>query len=175
MGDTATHLDQRRTLADGRRVSIRPVQPDDEAALRGFFGRLRGETRRLRFMKFVGAVNPELVHFFAHVDYHRHMAFVCEATVEGRAQIVGEARYYANPDGRSCEFSVVIADDWHKSGIGGLLMHALMRYARASGFTRIEGIVLRENRTMVKFVRALGFEVTPMAEEPALVRVARAL
>lgn len=175
MGDFGTHLDQRRSLADGRRVVIRPVQPDDEAGLRRFFGRLCLETRRLRFMRFVGAVNDELLHFFTRVDYHRHMAFVCEAAIGGRGEIVGEARYSGNPDGRSCEFSIVVADDWHKSGIGSLLMHALMRYARASGFTSMEGIVLRENHTMIKFVRALGFEVTPMAEEPTLVRVARAL
>jgi len=174
MGDFATHLDQRRTLADGRRVTIRPVQPGDEAAERRFFGRLSCETRRLRFMKFVGALNEQLVHRFTHVDYHRQMAFVCEATIDGRNELVGEARYAAN-NGRSCEFSVVIADDWHKSGIAGLLMHALMRYARASGFETMEGMVLRDNRTMVRFVRALGFEVTPMPEEPTLVRVVRQL
>lgn len=175
MGDFATHLDQRRALADGRRVIIRPVQPGDEAALRRFFGRLSCETRRLRFMKFVGALNEQLVHRFTHVDYHRQMAFVCEATIDGRQELVGEARYAAIPDRRSCEFSIVIADDWHNTGIGGLLMHALMRYARASGFTAMEGMILRENRTMVKFVRALGFEVTPMPGEPTLLRVARAL
>ena len=174
MGDFATHLDQRRTLADGRSVTIRPVQPDDEAALRSFFSRLCGETRRLRFMKFVGALNEQLVHRFTHVDYHRQMAFVCEATIDGRNELVGEARYAAN-NGRSCEFSIVIADDWHKSGIGGLLMHALMRYARASGFETMEGMVLRDNHTMVRFIRALGFEVTPMPEEPTLVRVVRQL
>jgi acetyltransferase len=103
------------------------------------------------------------------------MAFVCEATLDGVEEIVGEARYGANPDGESCEFSVVIADDWHKSGIGGLLMNALMRYATASGFKTMEGIVLRDNRTMVKFVRALGFEVTPVEEEPTLLRVVRRL
>ena len=156
MGDFATHLDRRHTLADGRQVVIRPIQPGDEAAARRFFDALSSETRRLRFMRFVRALNDQLVHSFSHVDYDRNMAFVCEAGEE----IVGEARYAANPDGRSCEFSVVIDDGWHKSGIGGLLMNALMSYARASGLHSMEGIVLRENRTMVKFVRALGFEVT---------------
>ncbi len=171
MGDFATHLGERRTLADGRTVTIRPIRPEDEAAERRFFARLSSETRRLRFMKFVRSVNAELVHRFSHVDYDRQMAFVCEAGEE----IVGEARYAANPDGASCEFSVVIDDNWHKSGIGGLLMNALMRYARASGFKSMEGIVLRDNRTMVKFVRALGFEVVPAPEEPTLLRVARRL
>jgi acetyltransferase len=175
VGDFATHLGERRTLADGRTVTLRPVQPDDEAAERRFFARLSPETRRLRFMKFVRALNEELIHVFTRVDYHRHMAFVCEATLDGREEIVGEARYAANPDGRSCEFSIVIADDWHKSGIGGLLMNALVRYAKASGFESMEGIVLRDNRTMVKFVRALGFEVTPVEQEPTLLRVVRRL
>lgn len=175
MGDHATLLGERRTLADGRQVTIRPIKPDDEAAERSFFGRLSSETRRLRFMKFVRSLSDEIVHAFSRVDYDRHMAFVCEAMVDGAEQIVGEARYAANRDGRSCEFSVVIADDWHKSGIGGLLIGALIRYARASGFNTMEGIVLRENRTMVKFVRALGFEITPVEEEPTLLRVVRRL
>ena len=173
MGDFATHLGERRTLADGRQVTLRPIRPDDEAAERKFFGRLSAEMRRLRFMRFVRSVNEELVHTFTRVDYDRHMAFVCEATLDCGEEIVGEARYAANPDGESCEFSVVIADDWHNSGIGGLLMNALMRYARASGFKTMEGIVLRDNRTMVKFVRALGFEVTPVEEEPTLLRVVK--
>lgn len=38
-----------------------------------------------------------------------------------------------------------------------------------------EGIVLRDNRTMVKFVRAPGFELAPVPEEPSLLRVVRRL
>ncbi|TAK84454.1 MAG: N-acetyltransferase [Betaproteobacteria bacterium] len=176
MGDfTAAHLGERRTLADGRQVTIRPIQPEDEAAERRFFARLSAETRRLRFMKFVRALNEQLVHTFTRVDYDRYMAFVCEATVGGAQEIVGEARYAAEADGESCEFSIVIADEWHKSGIGGLLMNALMRYAKASGFKTMEGMVLRDNRPMVKFVRALGFEIAPLPQEPTLVRVVRRL
>src|SRR5574340_276104 len=129
MGDYATLLGEERTLADGRTVTIRPIRTDDETAARRFFAGLSGETRRLRFMNFVRSVSEQLVHTFAHVDYDKHMAFVCEAGEE----IVGEARYIANADGESCEFSVVIADDWHKSGIAGLLMGSIIRYAKASG------------------------------------------
>lgn len=175
MGDFAVHLGARRTLADGRQVTIRPIQPEDEAAERKFFARLSAETRRLRFMKFVRSLSEELVHTFAHVDYDRHMAFVCVAQVAGAEEIVGEARYAAEADRDTCEFSIVIADDWHKSGIGGLLMNALMRYAKASRFRTMEGMVLRENYTMVKFMRALGFEATPLPEEPTLLRVVRRL
>jgi acetyltransferase len=150
MGDYPSHLARQRTLADGRRVTIRPIRAEDEPAEREFFSR-------------------------THVDYDRQMAFVCEASVDGQHRLVGEARYAANPDGRSCEFGVVIADDWHKSGIAGLLMEALIRFAQARGYETIEGLVLRDNHDMLKFVRGLGFEAAAMPEEPTLMRLVRKL
>ena len=171
MADYPAQLAHERTLADGRRVTIRPIRAEDEPRERAFFDCLSGETRQLRFMKHVAAVNEQLIHFFTHIDYQRHMAFVCEH--EGR--LVGEARYVANPDRRSCEFGVVIAEDWRKSGIAGLLMQALIEAARAGGFETMEGLVLRTNRGMLRFVRALGFDAQPEAYEPTVVRVIKKL
>lgn len=165
------HLLRRRRLADGRDVVIRPVRPEDEAAERAFFAGLSAETRRLRFQRFTGAINDELMRFYTHIDYDRHMAFVCEAD----RRIVGEARYVANPGTRSCELGIVVADDWHHTGIAQLLLDALMRAARANGFETMEGLVLAGNRDMLDFVRELGFEAEPMAREPTLVRVLRKL
>lgn len=67
------------------------------------------------------------MHFYTHVDYDRHMAFVCEAA----ARLVGEARYVANNGTRSCELGIVVADDWHHTGVAQLLLDALMRAAQA--------------------------------------------
>ena len=165
------HLLRRRRLADGRDVVIRPVRPEDQAAERAFFAGLSAETRRLRFQRFTGAINDELMRFYTHIDYDRHMAFVCEAG----ERIVGEARYVANPGTRSCELGIVVADDWHHTGIAQLLLDALMRAAQANGFETMEGLVLAENVDMLDFVRELGFEAEPMAREPTLVRVLRKL
>ena len=165
------HLERSHVLADGRTVLIRPVRPQDEAGERAFFERLCGESRRLRFMKFVGALSERLIHSFTHIDYESRMAFVCEH--EGR--VVGEARYAALPDAPSCDFGIVIADEWHRTGIAGLLMDALIRHARAQGFHTMESIVLRDNRRVLKFVRALGFELLPMAQEPTVLQVVKNL
>ena len=175
MADYPREREQQHTLADGRRVTIRPIRPEDDEAAKAFFDRLGPQARRLRFMKWLRPVNRALVHTFTHVDYVHRMAFVCEVPADGARQIVGEARYAAVPHSSSCDFAVVIADDWHGSGIARLLMLALMDHARAQGFERMESIVLRENRDMVRFARALGFEVRPVAQEPALVQVARPL
>lgn len=171
MSEYPAHLVRERCLADGRRVLIRPIRAEDEAAARAFFDGLSEDTRRLRFMKYVRWLSPETVRYYTHVDYDTHMAFVCEH--DGR--LVGDARYVMNIDGKSAEFSVVIADDWHHTGIAGLLMQALLDAARARGLPRVEGLVLRENRDMVRFVRALGFEVAVEPLDPTLVRVTKAL
>ena len=129
----------------------------------------------MRFMKWVRSVSSGLVHTFTHVDYDERMAFVCEAQAHGTRQIVGEARFAAVPHSATCDFAIVIADDWHKSGIAGLLMLALTDYARAHGFESMESIVLRENHHMIRFAGALGFEVRPVPEEPTLVQVVKPL
>ncbi|HYL89354.1 MAG TPA: GNAT family N-acetyltransferase [Burkholderiales bacterium] len=165
------HLARQRRLADGRTVLIRPARGEDEAAERAFFGTLSDATRRLRFQRFSGALTAELIHFYTHIDYDRHMAFVCE--FDGR--LVGDARYVANPGTRSCELGIVIADDWHHTGIAQLLMDALVRAAQARGFETMEGLVLAGNVDMLGFVRELGFEAKPAPEDPTLVRIGRKL
>lgn len=158
-------------LADGREVAIRPVREDDERALLAFFTALSPATRRLRFQRFTGALGEALMRFYTRIDYDRHMAFVCEH--DGR--IVGDARYVANPGTRSCELGIVVADDWHHSGIAQLLMEALVRAARERGFETLEGLVLADNADMLDFVRELGFAVEEMPAEPELVRVTKRL
>ncbi len=175
MAEYPQQLERRRTLADGRSVLIRPIRADDEPREREFFARLSPESRQQRFMKYVRTVPDGMLQFLTHVDYDRHMAFVCEAEVAGEPTLVGQARYVANPDGRSCEFAVVVADAWRKSGVAGLLMEALLRTARERGLRSMEGLVLRDNRTMLRFVKALGFEVTPDPVEPTLARVEKKL
>ena len=175
MAEYPLHLARKRTLADGRTVAIRPIRADDEMTTRDFFDHLSEDARQMRFMKYVKALSDKMIHFFTHIDYEKHMAFVCEAEVAGRPTLVGEARYVANPDGRSCEFGVVIADDWHGSGIAGLLMEALIRAARAQRLETMEGLVLRDNHDMLKFVRALGFDAAPDPVESTLMRAVKKL
>jgi acetyltransferase len=69
----------------------------------------------------------------------------------------------------------MIADDWRKSGIAGLLMDALIRAARARGVKRMEGLVLRTNGAMLRFARALGFHTEAMPDDATIVLVVKDL
>jgi acetyltransferase len=173
MAEYPAHLVREHRLFDGRTVTLRPIRAEDAPLVREFLNELSGESRYMRFQKWVHAPSDKLVHFLTDVDYDRHMALVCAARHGDREEIVGEARYVMNADGKTCELGIVIADAWHKSGIAGLLMEALLRAARERGVQSIEGLVLTHNTEMLRFVRALGFDTQPVAEDRTTMRIVK--
>jgi acetyltransferase len=112
---------------------------------------------------------------FTLIDYDREMALVAvhrEQTtgpggeVTETARIVGVSRYVTNPDRTSCEFSLVVADDFKGQGLGSRLMLSIMDFAREKGLTEIEGLVLTHNPAMLKLMRRLGFQVKAYPDDP---------
>jgi len=170
----AAELLREHRLSDGRSVRIRPIRADDTDRIRHFLSASSEESRYKRFHKWVRAPSENLVHFLTDIDHDRHVALVC-TTAQGREEIVGEARYIANPDGRSCEFGVFIEDAWRRTGIAGLLMEALIEVARERGFASMEGLVLSSNAPMLRFAHALGFVVEPLSDDMRTLRIRRQL
>jgi acetyltransferase len=169
------NLFRQHRLLDGRTVTIRPIRPDDAEREQAFLAGLSGESLYLRFQRWVSAPFEELIHFLTQVDLERHLALVCTAPSDRGEQVVGEARYVVNSGGDSCEFGVVIADAWQKSGIAGLLMDALIAAARARGLRRVEGLVLTSNFAMLRFARGLGFETSIIPDDPTITRIVKQL
>ena len=175
MADYPSHLVREHRLFDGRTVVIRPVRHNDTVLERDFLTELSGESRYMRFHKWVNAPSDKLVHFLTDVDYDRHLALACIASDAGREKLVGEARYVADSDGKHGEFGIMVADGWHKTGIAGLLMADLIRAARERGLRTMEGLVLSRNAAMLRFARGLGFEIQPVAEDLATMRIVKTL
>jgi acetyltransferase len=168
-------LSRQHRLLDGRTVTIRPIRADDVEREKAFLAALSGESLYLRFQRWVSAPFEELIAFLTQVDLERHLALVCAAPSERGEDLVGEARYVVNPERDSCEFGIVIADTWHKSGIAGLLMDALIAAARARGLRRMEGLVLTSNFDMLRFARGLGFETSIAPDDPTITRIVKTL
>jgi acetyltransferase len=175
MAEYPRELVREHTLFDGRRVVIRPVRDEDERLERNFVSALSGENRYMRFQEWVSTPSEGLLRFLTHVDYERHVALVCVARSGDAEDIVGEARYVVNPDGKSCDFGIVIADAWHKSGIAGLLMQDLIAAARERGLGTMESQVLACNTDMLRFAHGLGFEVQHVPDDMSVVRIVKRL
>lgn len=108
-------LIRRHVLRDGVPLLVRPIRPEDASLETRFVASLSDRSRYLRFMTFIDELTPEMVSRFTQIDYDREMALIALAEPRDRGQEeVGVARYVAEPDGRSCEFAIVVADRWQR-------------------------------------------------------------
>jgi acetyltransferase len=146
------------TLRDGTALHVRPIRPEDAELEREFVDRLSEETRFFRFFYRLHELTPGMLARFTQIDYDRELALVAvHEEGGGSRRIVGVARYITNPDQESCEFAVVVADEWQGRGVAGVLMGRILAIAKRRGLKRVEGAVLRNNHNMLKFTTALGF------------------
>lgn len=144
---------------DGAPYRIRPIRPDDAARERAFLKGLSSQSRYNRLMCAVSEPSPTLIAKFVNVDYERSMAFVAVIGEGDSEQIVGVARYAADPGSRDCEFAVTVADAWQSRGIGTTLARLLFFYAREHGMRRIYGRVLTGNSHMLDLARWVGLTI----------------
>jgi acetyltransferase len=156
-------------LADGTRITIRPIRPEDALLEREFVNGLSDRSRYLRFMHALKEITPQMLSRFTQIDYDREMALVALTASGGHERQIGVARYVTNPDGRGCEFAIVVADDWHQKGIATQLLKRLVDVARDRRLERMDGIALRENRDMIALARSMGFEQRSFPDDAKLV------
>jgi acetyltransferase len=88
---------------------------------------------------------------------------------------VGEARYMSRSGGETCEFAIMVSDQWQGRGIGARLMRSLMKNARDRGFRTINGEVLTVNTRMLALAKSLGFRVTPDRQNPEIMHATKVL
>ena len=171
-----SHLVEDWPMADGFTLTIRPIRPEDAQIEQAFVRSLSDESRYFRFMQAVHELTPEMLVRFTQIDYDREMALIAVVEPEpGAERQVAVARYAANPDRRSCEFAIVVADEWQGRGIGTHLMNSLMRVAKSRRITLMEGEIIAGNTHMLGLMRRLGFKVRPNPDDEGIVQATREL
>ena len=171
-------------LPGGGEYSVRPIRPDDAQMLQDLMQHLSPESRYFRFVSSITELPPTMLARFTLIDYDREMALVAVfkervAGADGEftetERIVGVSRYITNPDQSSCEFALVVSDDFSGKGLGSRLMLSIMDVAREKGLAEMDGLVLANNPGMLKLMRSLGFSVKTFAEDADFKIVTHAL
>lgn len=162
-------------LKDGTDIEIRPIRPEDAEIEKEFIENLSPQSRYYRFMHTLKHVSPEMLVRFTQIDYHRELALIAVVKKEGVEIEIGVSRYVLNAEGDSCEFAVVVADQWQHTGIGYKLMEKLIEAARTKGIPQMDGVVLKDNEPMKRLARSLGFEVQRHETDEEVVVVVKAL
>lgn len=137
-------------------VRVRPVAPDDGAALVGVLERMSLRTRWLRFHSPVARFSHAQLRMLLDVDHHHRGVLVAEVELgPARWQLIGFAQYARiGPD--RADAAIVLEDAWQGRGIGKALALELVTAARNAGIVAFTSEILTENHRTLKFARALA-------------------
>ncbi|SDA98624.1 bifunctional acetate--CoA ligase family protein/GNAT family N-acetyltransferase [Mesorhizobium qingshengii] len=153
--------------ADGARYHIRPIKPADVTLYPEFLARISPDDLRLRFLSPRKSFSDQMLKRLTQLDYDRNMAFVALEAKTGA--LAGISRLSCDPDHVSAEYALLVRTDLQGHGLGWELLRQIVDYAKADGISRIEGIVLSENKKMLAMCREFGFSIGHLPDEPGLV------
>ena len=167
-------LTKRERLA-GADVEVRPIRPEDSGIEHAFVSGLSARSARLRFSSAIRTLTPAMLARFTQIDYDREMAFIAVIQDGGGEREIGVCRYVALPDHATCEYAIVVADDWQGKGLGELLMRRIIGIARARGLATMMGWVDTSNGPMLELCERLGFVREREPGDPLTYRMVLAL
>jgi acetyltransferase len=144
----------------GRRLTLRPIRPEDTPKHRRFLARIAPQDLYARFFAAVRELPESDLAHLTQIDYDREMAFIAVARDDASAdEILGVARACADPDNVAAEFAILVRSDLKGQGLGKLLMQKLIGYCRARGTERLWGEVMADNAAMLHLSKSLGFRL----------------
>jgi RimJ/RimL family protein N-acetyltransferase len=162
-------------LRDGTAVTLRAARANDGELIQQLVRGLSLESRYQRFFYPVHELTPDMLARFTHNASAEAITLLAVVRQHGRETAIAMAQYVADRYPDSCDFAVVVADEWQRFGLGERLVRTLVCIARAAGIARIEGDILAENEGMKRLMLKLGFRVTHHADGAYLRKVWKAL
>jgi len=166
-----TDLVQQWELTDGTSITIRPIRPEDALIERDFVNGLSEQSRYFRFMYALQEITPAMLSRFTQIDYDREMALIATIEKDDAEKQIGVARYVTMLGEESCEFAIVVADNWQGRGLATRLLKTLIEIARDRRLRFMEGVVLRENHNMLSLAESIGFDLSPDSDDPDVVNL----
>jgi GNAT superfamily N-acetyltransferase len=147
------------TLRDGRRVEIRALQPDDQAAFGDAVSRASGQSLYRRFFVVRIGVSEAEIASFMNVDFVNRVALIAVMKESSPPVILGGARYVVSGPSHA-EMAFAVIDAYQRQGIGTILMRHLGAIARQAGINELVATVLPENTPMLRVFERSGFSPT---------------
>lgn len=160
-----------RTLRDGTKVLLRPIQPEDEPMWHELLKNCSQRSIWLRFRYLFKETTHEMATRFCFVDYDRTMAIVAEVETGGKRQLVGVGRLVADPDHREAEYAVLVADAWQGRGLGSLLTDFCFEICSTWGIDRVYAETTADNQRMQNVLRRHKFEIKKATDREVLYKV----
>jgi L-amino acid N-acyltransferase YncA len=143
------------TLADGRRMLIRPIRPDDAAELQRALKRLSVESVHRRFHAAKPRLTATELRYLTEIDGRNHIALVAvEVTSPHRIMAVARAVRLAD-EPNTAEWAIVVGDPVQHNGLGLHMIDRLAQEASAAGIRRLKAIMQDDNDAVHRLLARL--------------------
>lgn len=154
----------RWTTRDGRKLTLRPIRPEDEPMAVKFHESLSDESVYLRYahpFKLSRRVTHERLSRLCFIDYDREVAQIADYRNPdtGEHELVAVARLIRGHGTSDAEFSMLVSDRFQHQGLGTELARRSIEIARAEGLNCIFAEILSDNRAMQLICERLGFQM----------------
>jgi acetyltransferase len=151
------HSPENIRLWDGTRIQLRPIRPEDEAALAQFHQTLSGLSVHFRYFQGIT---------LSQRTAHERLAGICTPSgsdlvivAEAPAGAIAGVGRIAREEAGRAEFAIIISDAWQDHGLGSALMRHLITVAGREGVLCLHGSILAENAPMLDLCQRLGFQL----------------
>jgi acetyltransferase len=150
-------------LKNGMKISMRPIRPEDEAAMARFHESLSDRSVYLRYFhmeKLSSRVAHSRLARRCLIDYDSEMALIAENfnPEAGRNEIIAVGRLIRAPGKNEAEIALIVSDKFQKCGVGAELMKRLIQVGRDEKLEQIVATVLPENIGMRVLASRQGFK-----------------
>ncbi len=147
-----------RELKDGTRVVLRPIKPEDEPMWHELLANCSDETLRARSANLSVQVTHEVATRYCFTDYDREIAIVAEIEEAGRRKLIGVGRLVADFEHQLARYTVLVVDNRHGHGLGGLLTDYCLEVAGRWGAKKVVAETAETNNRMLSTLCNRGFE-----------------
>ncbi|WP_346115315.1 GNAT family N-acetyltransferase [Nonomuraea maheshkhaliensis] len=136
-------------LQDGRTAFLRPIVPDDAAALAEAIRDADAETLRRRFLGAPPPLTGELLRHLTTVDYARRLALAGFDPATGRGIAIAR---YEPVDERTAEVAIAVDPAWRRVGLATAMIELLAEAALKHGYDAFTATYLADNRPVAALV-----------------------
>jgi acetyltransferase len=161
------------TMKDGVEVTLRPIRPEDEPLMGKFHETLSDQSVYMRYfssLSLSSRVAHERLVRMCFVDYDRVMALVVDHKdeVTGQHRILGVGRLIKLHAKNEAEIAILVSDQCQKQGLGIELLRRTIQIARDEQLSSISAEMLRDNVTVQRVFKKVGFRLQALADSSSI-------
>jgi RimJ/RimL family protein N-acetyltransferase len=146
-----------KRLSDGAPILVRSIRADDKRMLEDGLRHLSDESVQRRFLTLKRSFSRAELRYLTEVNGRDHVALVAEYPGDPARRLIAVARFVRLADDpTTAEAAIVVADDWHRRGVGSALAEDLAAKAREVGIERFTATMASDNVAAHRLMKKLS-------------------